>query len=240
MDVKSDENSIVIISKCIAISNDYEDPLAKLSKTISFHLSLPEYQNILELLQNTTKISDRNFLAICLLRFYKNHESIIENDATLKREMLKLFDDIFGNELYKKLNINNKTQTYEKLPLLIQFIENAESIKLNIDSLQKLKKFKQDFYKYFNGQYQTIITPFLEKNIFEKEMSNIFLNLENYLKNPNLKNFQEIKNLLVTNIEICKKMDSEYNNMYILKPLEQILDLIKGTSKNRVKLQIIL
>ncbi len=99
MDVKSDENSIVIISKCIAISNDYEDPLAKLSKTISFHLSLPEYQNILELLQNTTKISDRNFLAICLLRFYKNHESIIENDATLKREMLKLFDDIFGNEL---------------------------------------------------------------------------------------------------------------------------------------------
>ena len=99
------------------------------------------------------------------MRFYKNHESIIENDATLKREMLKLFDDIFGNELYKKLNINNKTQTYEKLPLLIQFIENAESIKLNIDSLQKLKKFKQDFYKYFNGQYQTIITPFLEKNI---------------------------------------------------------------------------
>jgi DNA polymerase III delta prime subunit len=233
MDVKSDENSIVIISKCIAISNDYEDPLAKLSKTISFHLSLPEYQNILELLQNTTKISDRNFLAICLLRFYKNHESIIENDATLKREMLKLFDDIFGNELYKKLNINNKTQTYEKLPLLIQFIENAESIKLNIDSLQKLKKFKQDFYKYFNGQYQTIITPFLEKNIFEKEMSNIFLTLENYLKNPNLKNFQEIKNLLVTNIEICKKMDSEYNNMYILKPLEQILDLInKDFDKN--------
>lgn len=233
MNLKSDESSIAIISKCIAISNDNDDPLAKLSKAISFHLNLPEYQNILELLQNTTKISDRSFLAICLLRFYKNHENIIDQDSTLKIEMVKLFDDIFANEIYKKLKINNKTQTYEKLAQLVEFIEKAESIKFNIDSLQKLKKFKQDFYKYFNGQYKTIITPFLEKDIFEKEMSNIFLTLEDYLKSPNLTTFQEIKNLLVTNIEICKNMDSEYNNMYILRPLEKILNLInKDFDKN--------
>lgn len=233
MNLKSDESSVAIISKCIAISNDNEDPLAKLSEAISFHLNLPKYQNILELLQNTTKISDRSFLAICLLRFYKNHENIIDQNSTLKIEMVKLFDDIFANEIYKKLKINNKIQTYEKLAQLVEFIEKAESIKLNIDSLQKLKKFKQDFYKYFNGQYKTIITPFLEKNIFENEMSNIFLSLENYQKKPNLKTFQEIKNLLDTNIEICKNMDSEYNNMYILKPLEQILNLInKDFDKN--------
>ncbi|MFK2823297.1 AAA family ATPase [Arcobacter sp. YIC-80] len=233
MNLKSDESPVAIISKCIAISNNNEDPLAKLSEAISFHLNLPKYQNILELLQNTTKISDRSFLAICLLRFYKNHENIIDQNSTLKIEMVKLFDDIFANEIYKKLKINNKTQTYEKLAQLVEFIEKAESIKLNIDSLQKLKKFKQDFYKYFNGQYKTIITPFLEKNIFENEMSNIFLSLENYQKKPNLKTFQEIKNLLDTNIEICKNMDSEYNNMYILKPLEQILNLInKDFDKN--------
>jgi hypothetical protein len=67
MDVKSGENSIVIISKCIAISNDYEDPLAKLSKAISFHLSLPEYQNILELLQVVELVSIIHFFVIFLI-----------------------------------------------------------------------------------------------------------------------------------------------------------------------------
>lgn len=226
MSLINNEHPITIISKCISKSKNYENPFEKLTNSLIIYLELPNYENMLELLQNTNNISDKKFIAITLLRFYKNHESIITDNQILKRKVIQLFDEIFEKEFYKKLNINQKTQSYEKMPLLINYLEQAESIKLNIENLSKIDKFKQDFYKYLKGQYKIIITPFLEKNIFQN-IDSLFDIVKKYNLNPNLNTYNDAIKLFEKNIKICKKINSEYNNTFIKQPLEEILKLIK-------------
>jgi len=226
MNLENNENSITIISNCISTNNNYEDALEVLTNAISNHLTLSSCSNILELLQHTDKISNKKFLAITLLRFYKNHNNAIDNNQTLKRKVTQLFDEIFEKELYKKLDINKNTQTHIKIPRLINYLEEAELIKLNIDGLSKVNKLKQDFYKYFKGQYKNIITPFLETRVFQN-MSKVFDTVTLYNSDSNLATYNETIELLEQNISICKIIDSEYNNNFLLKPLEQILQLIR-------------
>jgi hypothetical protein len=223
MVVKTD-NPITIISNCI--SNE-EFQCEILAKAISLQLGISEYTSIIELIDNIKRISDKKFLAITLLRIYKNHENTIDNNQSLKRKIIQLFDDIFENQLYKKLNIKKKMQTHEKIPYLFNYLDEAESINITIESLSKLKKFKQDFFKNFKGQYKEILTPFLVQEIVNDKIDKIFASVEEYILNPNLSSFNETTSLINEAIKTCNNIDSEYNKKFIEVPLKQLIKLIK-------------
>jgi hypothetical protein len=224
METKTD-NPITVISECISKTEEFE--CEKLAKAISLQLGVSEYNNLIELINSTENISHKKFLAITLLRLYKNHETSIDNKQNLKRKIIQLFDDIFEHNLYKKLKITKKIQTHKKIPLLFNYLEEAESIQISIESLHKIQKFKEDFFKNFRGKYKEILTPFLDKKIITENMNNIFESVKDYSLNQNLQLFNEAKSLINESINICNNINSEYNNKFILNPLGQLLELIK-------------
>ena len=104
----SNKNEAVkLISEYILSEDKTPIQLNKLAKAICEYLNITSCNDILTLIRNTNRISDKKFIAITLLRFYKNHESTIEEDKNLKRGFIQLFDEIYKDDLYPKLNILN-------------------------------------------------------------------------------------------------------------------------------------
>ncbi|MEV9526548.1 MULTISPECIES: phosphoribosyltransferase-like protein [Aliarcobacter] len=228
----SNKNEAVkLISEYILSEDKTPIQLNKLAKAICEYLNITSCNDILTLIRNTNRISDKKFIAITLLRFYKNHESTIEEDKNLKRGFIQLFDEIYKDDLYPKLNIDKRTQNHEKLPLLIDYIENIEKQNFEIESLDKLGKFKQMFFKFIKGQYKDIITPFLEENILN-DMNNVINFAELYINQPNLISYSNATKTLNEKISILTFQDSEYNNKFLLNPLKRILELIEINFNN--------
>lgn len=218
--------AVKLISEYILSEEKDSNQLNRLTKSICEYLNISLYDDILTLIKNTTRISDKKFIAVTLLRFYKNHESIIEEDKTLKRGIIQLFDEVYKDDLYPKLNIDKKIQNHEKLPLLIDYIENIEKQIFEIESLDKLAKFKQMFFKFIKASYKDIITPFLEENTLN-EMNDILHLVELYINQPNLVSYSNATKILNEKISILTSQDSEYNNKFLLHPLKKIFELIE-------------
>ncbi|MFT5835625.1 MAG: putative AAA+ superfamily ATPase [Sulfurimonas sp.] len=206
-----------------------EDPLTKIASELGIYLNV-DYEDIslIKIIKNVKNIADKNFIASIMLRLYKRQECLIEDDKNLKRETVTLFDNVYA-DLYVKLKISSKTQTHEKLPLLVNYLEKAESItkQLEINDLKKLKIFKEVFLKNFNGQYKDLLTIFLDETVYSKVNSIIELT-NKYNKTPNLQTYSDAKNILTENINLLREVDSEYNNKFLLNPLSNMLKLINN------------
>ena len=218
------------ICTIINYNDQDESSIERLTKAVVNHLDLKDsdYLTLKDLLDGITSISDKRFLAIVLLRLYKSHEEIFESDRSLKLKTVQLFDEVFIDK-YKRLKIDPKMQTYEKLPLLIDYLETIEKSaeKLSIESLDKLDQFKQKFLGTINGMYKDVITPFLEIQILE-DIPKIFELIEVYKKNANIDTYNELKEELDLKIEILERLNTQYNNVFLLCHFKKILDLVKN------------
>lgn len=170
---------------------------------------------------------NQEFLAAIFLRLYKNHENMIEDENNLKHKILSLFDVIYEDDIYKKKKILTKSQSHEKLPLLKQHIEEIEHsmINLNMTSLSGFNSFRNKYFKLLKGN-EKVIKLFLCESIYS-ELENIFKEIDTYLKSQNMQFYNDLVRKLEDYISILKEINSEYNNLFLLTPLSQLIDLIK-------------
>lgn len=194
-----------------------------------FGLNKDEIVSIVDLINAVSKSRmNQEFLASIFLRVYKNHENIIENESTIKHKIISLFDTVYEHSIYKKNNISIKSQSHEKLPLVKHYIEEIESSMdvLNIDNLSNFNSFRGKYFKLLKGNNEKIIKPFLFESIYN-DLENIFKKIETYTTNQDMQLYNDLIKELEEYIITLKGINSEYNNLFLLIPLSQLIDLIK-------------
>jgi hypothetical protein len=131
--------------------------------------------------------SDKRFIAICLLRLWSSNERIFDHDRSYMHKVIKMFDVIFDNSLYKikALSIKTSDQNFEKINKLKDFIKVQEEKfveiqNYNLDSIGSIEGFKKLFLSILRGsELKTIIPYFLPKDI-SSSIDNIFNKIKDY------------------------------------------------------------
>lgn len=188
-----------------------------------------EVVSIIDLINAVSKNRmNQEFLAAIFLRIYKNHEDIIENESTIKHKIISLFDTVYEHSIYKKHKISTKSQSHEKLPLLKHYIENIESSidLLNIDNLSNFNSFRSKYFKLLKGNNEKIIKPFLLEGIYN-DLENIFKEIEIYITSQDMQLYNDLIKKLEEYTVTLNEIGSEYNNLFLLVPLNQLINLIK-------------
>jgi hypothetical protein len=222
---------ISIISNIISKDNYIGNRLNDLRENLVQYLELnnQEIYNTVDLINAVSNNRmHQEFLAAILLRVYKNHENIIENESAIKHKVISLFDTVYEHSIYKKKNISIKSQSHEKLPLLKHYIEEIESSMgvLKIDNLSNFNSFRGKYFKLLKGNNEKIIKPFLFESIYNN-LENIFKEIETYATNQDMQLYNDLIKELEGYIITLKDINSEYNNLFLLVPLSQLIDLIK-------------
>lgn len=222
---------IFSISQIISKDEYAEDRLNDLREklVLYFKLNNQEIHNMVDLINAVSNNRmNQEFLAAIFLRIYKNHEELIEDDSTIKHKIVSLFDTVYEHTIYKKKNILIKSQSHEKLPLLKHYIEEIESSIniLNVNNLSNFNSFRNKYLKLLKGNNEKIIKPFLSKGIYN-ELENIFKEIEVYIKNQDMQFYNDLIKKLEEYTATLKEINSEYNNLFLLAPLSQLIDLIK-------------
>lgn len=227
----NDKNKLIsLISNIISKDNYTGNRLNDLRENLAQYLELnnQEIYNTIDLINAVTNNRmHQEFLGAIFLRFYKNHENLIEDENNIKYRIISLFDAIYEHSIYKKKNISTKTQNHEKLPLLKHYIEEIESSMgtLNLDNLSNFNSFRQKYLKSIKS-HDYIVKFFLHENIYN-DLENIFKEIDTYIKNSDIQTYNNLINKLEEDTLILKEINSEYNDLFLLTPLTEIIDLIK-------------
>lgn len=130
--------------------------------------------------------------------------------------------------VFIKKNISIKSQSHEKLPLLKHYIEEIESSMsvLNIDNLSNFNLFRGKYFKLLKGNNEKIIKLFLFESIYN-DLENIFKEIETYIRSQDMQLYNDLIKKLEEYRVILNEINSEYNNLFLLTPLSQLIDLIK-------------
>lgn len=128
---------------------------------------------------------NRRFIAICFLRLLSVNEDIFEKDSTLRVRVFSLFDDVFKDTIYKALKIDSKEQTYKKITILQDAIEEIESgLEVLINSISipsDVINLRQEYMKRLNSTLAKIfIHPFLPSELIIRLM-HVFQAVEEYI-----------------------------------------------------------
>ncbi|MDN5114013.1 phosphoribosyltransferase-like protein [Aliarcobacter butzleri] len=198
-----------------------------------FELNSEEIKTISDLINHVKEDRvEQEFLAAIFLRIYNNHEELIESDNTLKHKVISLFDIVFEHSIYKRNKILIKSLSHEKLPLIKHYIQEVEETinRLSIDNLANFNSYRGKYFKLLKGSNEKIIKPFLDETIYN-EIEHIFKEIETYINNQDLQFYNELIKKLEKYIDTLIEIDSEYNNLFLLTPLNQLTNLIKNDFK---------
>ncbi len=221
---------ILSINKIISNNAFIDNRLECLKKNLLSYFQLKE-ENLINITDLINFVDDnrsnQEFLAAIFLIFYKNHEEVIENESILKHKIISLFDIVYEHSIYKKKNILIKSPSHKKLPLLKHYVEEIESAieTLKIDNLSNFNSFRQQYLK-LKKSYEPIIKFFLNEEVFN-DLINTFKEIETYITSQDMQLYNDLIKKLEVYINILEEINSEYNNLFLLTPLNQLIDLIK-------------
>jgi len=228
-----EKNPIGAISKVISKENGFENPLDILMKAIIVHLGLSgdEIENIINIISDLKDRGQQEFLGATLLRFYRNHENIIEDDKNLRLKIISLFDSLYEHTIYKRKKITVNTENHKKLPILLQYVDDIENSinKIKIEDLSQFNSFRNKYLRLINTRRKAdsdIIKHFLNKETLD-EIENIFRLVDSYIKASDIHIYNKLKKKFQKHIKILEEINSEYNNLFLLEPLKAIYTLIE-------------
>lgn len=217
------------LSSIISQETATENCLNELKEVLILYLDITDQKidNIIDLIEYVgNDRTQQEFLSAVFLRFYKNHEDIIESDKRLKHKIISLFDLIYEHDIYKKRKLTSRMQSHEKLPILKQHVEELEELihGLTLIDLKSFNAYRNNYLKLLGGN-EKIIKSFLQQDIY-REISTILNNLEEYIKTSCIDKYNKLKKALDQAIDKLEIIDTEYNNLFLLKPLLNIREII--------------
>lgn len=134
---------------------------------------------------------DKRFIAICLLRLLCVNNKYFGKKSELYTKTFALFDDVLSEDLYRRLKIETKDQTYKKESKLMDAVPMIESsirdTMSSLNSLQVLPRFRRSFMKEINDILsKAIIWPFVPKRLLGIRLDEIFQSVEEYRSSTGL------------------------------------------------------
>lgn len=181
----------------------------------------------------------RKVVAVSLLRLLSVN-SLPFDHRTFRVKAFTLFDEVFSESLYKFLNIKESDQTFEKQRKLegsiVEIEEELNSLVIPMNDVIILPTIRKKFMQLINGPLcMNIITPFLPRQLLSARLDNIFLLIEEYLREESPKSIQ----LLETACENLHKYSSEakefgtkYSISYLSGLAEILISLISDHFNN--------
>jgi hypothetical protein len=161
--------------------------LEKFAKNILLYIDykiIDEDSDSVELLfSQSIGANHRRFIAISFLRLISTNKMIME-ESNLKIKLFNLFDSAL-EDIYKKINIVKKNQTYEKQQILegiVPKIENELSQQIgSITSLISIHNFRNGLLREFsNPLKKAILIYYLPKGFIENRINEILAITEDY------------------------------------------------------------
>lgn len=181
-------------------------------------------------------ISDKRFIAICLLRLLSSDEKIFDYDLSYKHKVVKLLDTVFETNLYKvkEVGIKISDQTFEKINKLKDFVKRQEerlaSIQnYNLDSIGSIDAFKKMFLSILRGSdLKTIVPYFLPKDI-SSTIDNVFNKIKDYISaipDDKIKCFSLLSQDLDRVTDADNFQDTYYNKVLIIDVFNKIKNIL--------------
>jgi len=176
----------------------------------------------------------KRFVAICLLRLLEANDKPFERED-FQVKTFKLFDETLSRDIYPRLDINTKDQTYQKrskLEGLVSRVENEFSDLISsFDNLEVLRGFRHSFLQKINGQAsKAILWPFLPRRLLDVRLKEVFSLVEAYLdeKEKNLvQRFNEATEILKSYLAEAKQHGTNYSCRYLGGLAKKLLDLLE-------------
>lgn len=193
------------------------------------------YHSINSLFDRSLRRQDKRFVAICLLRLLcVNHEYFRKN-SELYVKTFDLFDKELSEDLYKRLKIGIKEQTYEKESKLKDAVPKIESdldnIVLCFNSLEMISGLRERFMKTINSPLsKAIILPFVPKELVTSRLDEIFKSVEKYRESTNLdtlREFQEAQQVLGAYLQAANNYETTYSVRYLGGLAEKLKELLE-------------
>jgi len=167
---------------------------------------------------------NHRFISVCLLRL------LTCNDEPFKgqfgSEVFRLFDRTFSTNplnLYDWSNIDITKPKHEKQKLLVEIVPAIESeltiLLSSLKSLEACGSFRESFMRQLNGRYsKALLWPFLPKVLLEVRLNEIFITIDQHLKESGakmLQSYDRTKQVLSTFAFEAENFRTKYSREYL-------------------------
>lgn len=137
---------------------------------------------------------DKRFIAICLLRLLNNNDKPFEKEG-FRVKTFKLFDEMFSSDIYPRLDVNPKEQTYQKRSKLqdsvLRIEKELSELIGSFVNLELLSSFRQKFMQELkNKMSKAVLWPFLPRELLKVRLDEVFGVVEDYLKRSEMRRLQ--------------------------------------------------
>jgi hypothetical protein len=167
------------------------------------------------------KISDKKFIASCILRVFNTSHKLIWADIDLRIKVSSLLDSVYAEELYKVIKIYRSTNNHEKFAIF-QSVGNEtldifKKIKNSIVSLETALKVRQSYMKALRHPSAVI---FVENHIHnqslasKERLSEFFNALEEYSQANRMQKLTAYTRLEEIFSSYNKDFDQHIENQY--------------------------
>jgi hypothetical protein len=159
----------------------------------------------------------------------------LTKNVDLSIKIQRLFDEAFESDMYKKLGINNKHQSYEKLPILLEgFKSQVDDLSRHIEGIVTVESFiaiRQSLMRNLSAStVKPILTLTTPLNSSDNQISYIYTLLDNYV-NSIVGNFELNYRKLVSGLsefrDICLAFDTIYSVNIFANIATRVLAAIK-------------
>jgi len=208
-----------------------------LSVAILTHLDKPIPSNPVNgLFDQNFSHQERRFIAICLLRLLSLNSYYFEHEDDFRVKVFSLFDDVLSRDLYDKLGITQRLQTYVKSMKLKDAASIAElKMRENLDSLinfDRLDDYQGQFMKTINNSLvRAIIIPFLPRPLLYKaRVSDLFDAIREYRQSSGsniMEAYERASHITEQYLLEAQKYRTFYCKHYLSAIAERIIELLK-------------
>jgi hypothetical protein len=144
----------------------------------------------------------RRFIGVCLIRLLSSSALPFQQD-TFHANAFRLFDTVFGEDVYPQISLTIKQQTFEKEGSLKDLARRIESdlseVLASLTSLEALPAFRQSFMRAINGPLsKAILWPFLPRSLLDVRLSELFLTAKEYVDETETKKFRAYRKAVET------------------------------------------
>ncbi len=173
--------------------------------------------------KNLTRKNHR-FISVCLLRLLTCNQEPFQ--AQFGSEVIRLFDRTFSTNplnLYDGFHIDITKPKHEKQKLLVEILPAIESeltvLLSSLKSLEAIGSFQTSFMDQLKVDYsKEILWPFLPKELLEVRLNEIFITIDQYLRESGakmLQSYDRAKQVLSTFLFEAENFRTKYSREYL-------------------------
>lgn len=215
-------------NKVIAAPNEHNFKLLLQNICISQSLAEDKPQSILFDLDNG--ISLKSYIASCMLRIIDSCSEIFWEDQRLRIKLIKLFDNVYSEVIYKILKLEVSQQAHEKFSIFKSIassvLAEAVSIEKSIVSMETALSARKKYMKYLSKPLTKIFTDnhIYDPSLVSVERLSEFYNIvDQYHSASRLQKLSTYKRLKEIYLSFDDSLNKHQDNEYIRKIVSSIM-----------------